>query len=58
MATLVTIDDLAQCVRTHAWQQGDWRTVFQCADDILANTGMLRSAMSEWWSSLISQAEK
>jgi hypothetical protein len=58
MAKLVAIDDLAQCVRTHAWRQGDWRTVFRCADDILANTAVLRREMSARWESLINEARQ
>lgn len=58
MATLVAIDDLARCVRTHAWRQGDWQTVFRCADDIMANTAVLRREMSERWNSLVAQAQK
>lgn len=58
MAVLAGIDSLARCVRTHAWRQGDWQTVFRCADDILTNTEALRAAMSERWDSLVSQAQK
>ena len=56
MSHLVTIDVMAQVIRTQAWHRGDWGTVFERATRIVDTTDRLRTAMSEKWNQLVEEA--